>query len=314
MAIVVNAGNKKKTITSSQAAKVSAAGSALKNAMPATYPKSLPDRLAATKPAPIPSQARADQMGLTPVKPQPKKPAGAVTAKSASTAKADTGPTADQKKQAANLLAIAQYNAQSVRDQFSRAAANIELSNQQNRALAATQKKQNSASTANDRFAQFLKLQSSSADVIGSAGNALQGSQAGNLAGMLRRRNNMDTSETINTLTINQNAVMNALYEALSQNAISLNEAASLAENMLRGIEADTAAQLNTINQKLYVAPGTGKAKLGAAGFAEPKQVTASKPESSGYLSSPPTSSYAPPTPANTGSSYFDQLMSGYGR
>lgn len=311
MAIIVNAGNKKKTITSGQAAKVSAAGSALKNAMPATYPKSLPDRLAATKPAPIPSQERADQMGLAPVKPQPKKPAGTTKA---SSAKADTGPTADQKKQAANLLAIAQYNAQSVRDQFNRAAANIELSNQQNRALAATQKKQNSASTANDRFAQFLKLQSSSADVIGSAGNALQGSQAGNLAGMLRRRNNMDTSETLNTLTINQNAVMNALYEALSQNAISLNEAASLAENMLRGIESDTAAQLNTINQKLYVAPGTGKANLGASGFAAPKQVPASKPESSGYLSLPPTSSYTPATPANTGSSYFDQLMSGYGR
>lgn len=221
---------------------------------------------------------------------------------------------AKNKKAAANLALISKYNAKTAMDEFDAARAGYDQADQQNRQSAEVQKKQNSRTSSNDRFAQLLKLQSSASDIIGGAGNAIQGSQAGNLSGMLRRRNNMDSSESLSTLTTNQNAVINALNDALSANAIARNEAAMSVERALRGIEADYAAQLNTIDPSLFIEPGKGKAALGSAGFADSRKVTPQMAQLAGYITSAPSSSPVATTQANTGSSYFDQLMNGYNR
>lgn len=233
-------------------------------------------------------------------------------AKKPSGAKSESSLTAEQKKQAQNLKAIAEYNAQSVRDQLARATAQFDRSDAQHRALAAEQQKQNSRSMANDRFNQLRKLQFSAKSAIGNSGNALQGSQAGNIAEMLRSRNDMDSSEALGTLATNQNAVFNSLADSINQNAVSRMDAESLAENMIREIEADTAAQLNNINQKLYVAPGKGD--LNMKSKTTSKVPAMLKPESAGYITSAPTGGYSQTSRSNTGSSYFDRLMSGYGR
>lgn len=179
----------------------------------------------------------------------------------------DAGEVTERERTAASHQnALAEYNAQSTKNQLSQTLGNYDLSDQQNRALADVQLKQNSRAAAADRFGQNRKLQTSAQAIMGAAGNALNGSSTENLLNMLATRTDLDNAEVWESLTSNQNQVLNALQESLNQNVVSRNDAAINAEKGLRDIEADTAAQLNNINPNLWVAPGEGDANVGSAG------------------------------------------------
>lgn len=164
--------------------------------------------------------------------------------------------TAEQTQAANNLKEIANYNIETATNQLGQINQNYDASDTQNRALADKQLKQNSQQTANDRFGANKKLQTAVQGLANTAGNALRGSQTGRLLDMVRTRTDLDNNATWNMLRQNQNAVENAYTEAFNENVLARNDAASTAEQSVRGVNADTAAQLSNIAPDLYVKPG----------------------------------------------------------
>jgi hypothetical protein len=224
-----------------------------------------------------------------------------------------TKPTAAQKKAANQLRGIAGFNATSTTDQLNRALGDFDLADRQNTALADVQHQANSKQSAADRFSQLKKLQSSTRGVLGAAGNAMQGSQTGSLIGMLTNRNDADTAEVLGTLAQNQNAVSNSLTESMNANVLSRRDAINNAIFGLRGIEADTAAQMSTINPDLYKAPGAGGT---AALIAKHGATAENRAKASGYFlpdnEGAKAAKLAKPGSTMRGTSYFDKLLNSY--
>ncbi len=222
-----------------------------------------------------------------------------------------SGPSASDKKAAANLGKIAGFNAQTAKDQLADSLRGFDMSDKQNRSLAGVQKVQNSRKGASDRFAQAKKMQASVASMRNAAGNALQGSGTYGIIDMIRGRTDLDNNEVWSILHQNQNAVQNALDESLNANVLARNDARAATAASLRGIEADTAAQLNNIDPSLFVAPGTGTASFGSGAVgANTADTPANRATMSGYFMPPPT---APVGTTYTGDTYFDRLLGGYG-
>ena len=230
----------------------------------------------------------------------------------------DAGEVTERERTAASHQnALAEYNAQSTKNQLSQTLGNYDLSDQQNRALADVQLKQNSRAAAADRFGQNRKLQTSAQAIMGAAGNALNGSSTENLLNMLATRTDLDNAEVWESLTSNQNQVLNALQESLNQNVVSRNDAAINAEKGLRDIEADTAAQLNNINPNLWVAPGEGDANVGSAGTYDANRTAANLAQVSCYLmpdgAKRQASNLQQPNKVS-GNDYYSQLLNSYNR
>jgi hypothetical protein len=221
--------------------------------------------------------------------------------------------TAAQRRAAAQLLEIAKFNAGSTTTQLGRQLADYDVADKQNQGLADVQYEANSKQSAGDRFSQAKKLQSSTRGILGAAGNALQGSQLGSLAGAIRSRGDLDTGEVLGTLGQNQNTVRNALTESQNANVLARLDAINNASFGLRGIEADVAAQLTGIDPGLYKKPGSkinlGSSKTGATRAG----IKANKAQGSGYFL-PDTVPTTAPAPGTTmqGTSYFDKLMNAY--
>ena len=228
----------------------------------------------------------------------------------------DSGEVTPREQQAAkNQLELAKFNADTTRNQLSQQLANYDQADRQNRSLADVQLKQNSRQAASDRFGQNKRLQAATQGLLGSVGNALNGSSTYNLLNMLATRTDLDNADAWQTLTQNQNSVENAYQESLNQNVLSRNDAASNAEQALRGIEADTAAQLNNINPNLYTAPGTGDADLGGTGTYDANKRGDSLSQISGYIMPDNAASQARKVQSpnrKTGGSYYDMLLNSY--
>ena len=222
--------------------------------------------------------------------------------------------TAAQRTAAGNLNTLGKFNADSTKEQLARALANFDLADRQNRASAEIQRKQGSRKGAADRFAQARRFQQTTQGLLGAAGNSMQGSGLWSILDMLRARSDTDSGEFFSTLAQNRDAIQNALDEALSANVLARNEAASTAEFGLRGIEADTAAQLNNINPKLFKTPGLGGVTYGSKNYAASKSSPAHKATLAGYLTPASQASRRPGAQPASGSSYFDSLLSGYNR
>lgn len=223
--------------------------------------------------------------------------------------------TEAQRKAAGNLGSLAGFNADSTKNQLGQQLANYDMSDVQNRSLADVQLDQNSRKAAGDRFGANKKLQTATHGVLGAAGNALQGSSLFELLNMLNTRTDLDNNEVWSTLTQNQNAVNNAYQEAFNANRLSRNDAASNAEFGLRGIEADTASQLNNINPDLFVAPGSGASSVGATGTYDKTKQPAAQAQLSGYImpdAGKPGATKVQGANQQHGGSYFDQLMNQY--
>ena len=231
----------------------------------------------------------------------------------------DSAEVTDRERQAADHLGtIAGYNAQSTHNQLKQQLGNYDMADQQNRSLADVQRDQNSRKAASERFGQNKKLQSSTQGLLGAAGNALNGTGLYRVLDMLATRTDLDNNEVWNALAQNQNTVENAYNESVSQNVLARNDAASNAEFALRGINADTAAQLNNITPSLFVEPGEGDAGVAKAnGVYEENKRPANQAQLSGYIMPDDAITGARRTQKpNTmsGNSYYDKLVNGYNR
>ena len=223
--------------------------------------------------------------------------------------------TSVQKKAAEQQRGLGGFNAASTVQQLDRTLEDFNLADRQNKALADVQLEANSKQSAADRFSQAKKLQSSTKGILGAAGNALQGSQMGSLAGLIRDRTDLDTGEVLGTLAQNQAAVNNNQSETKNTNLLARRDAINTAAFGLRGIEADTAAALSNINPDLYASPESinlGSTAIGDRRGWYPENVA----KAAGYFL-PEASKKAPATAANPGikmqgSSYFDKLLNTY--
>lgn len=223
--------------------------------------------------------------------------------------------TGEQKKSAASLAKIAKYNAQSTIGQLNQALADYDAADRQNASLAGTQFTQNSKQSAADRFSQAKKLQSSAKGILASAGNAMQGSQMGSLSGALAARQDLDTGEVLGTLGQNQQQVQNSLDESKNTNVLARRDAINNAVFGLRGISADTAAQLASIHGDLTKDPGSKDLDTGSAAVkARLKNIADNQATKVGYFmpdSMPPKSVAGQ---ALSGNSYFDRLLNSYNK
>ena len=251
----------------------------------------------------------AGQTGASPAGPSATRSSSSRTGSRSSSSSA--GPSSAQRKAAANLGSIAGYNAITSKRQYDEAMRNYDMSDQQNRRLADVQYDQNSGKTSAERFAAEKRLQASTGGMLSAAGNAMQGSGTRNLIDMLQGRTDLDSGEALSTLTQNQNAVRNALDEALNANAIARNDTRASTAAALRGIEADMAAQLNNIDPELFALPGSGAAGFGSdyynrASGRHPAHVA----QRAGYYMPPMRG--ARTANARTGNTYFDTLLGSY--
>lgn len=238
----------------------------------------------------------------------------------------DSGEITERERLAAqHQKDLANYNADTIKNQLSQQLYNYDIANKQNRSLADVQLKQNSRKNEADRFQAQRDLRNSAIGLMGTMGNAMNGSSTLNLIRMLDDRQDNDNVNYWNQLQTNQNTVENAYDEAVNQNVINQNDAVANAEAQMRGIEADTAANMNNINPNLYEAPGTGEMDLGSNNYFERYKYGGTEKGGDNYNNAR-LSGYIMPNnsrqqarqvaPANTvrRNDYFGRLLNGFNR
>lgn len=151
-----------------------------------------------------------------------------------------------------NQTAISKQNIKDVQNQLKRQLANYDFADQQNRALADTQLRQNSRKTSADRFEAQRDLQAATLGLLDSMGTAMNGSSTGNLMSMLRSRNDKENNTYWAQHQANQDSVENAYNDSLNQNNVARRDAMQSAEKAIRDIEGDWRANMNNINPKLF--------------------------------------------------------------
>lgn len=166
--------------------------------------------------------------------------------------------TSRERKASQNQTAISKQNIRDVQNQLKRQLANYDFADQQNRALANTQLKQNSRKTSEDRFEAQRDLQASALGLLGSMGSAMNGSTTGNLMSMLNSRNDKDNNTYWSQHQVNQDQVENAYDDSVNQNRVARRDAMQSAEKAIRDIEGDWRANMNNINPNLF--PGVSGA------------------------------------------------------
>ena len=175
----------------------------------------------------------------------------------------DAGNITDRERKAAeNQIDLAKKNADDVRNQVSKQLETYDYANRQNRSLADVQLKQNSRKNSADRFEAQRDLQNATLGLLGSMGNAMNGSSTGNLMRMLENRNDKDNNTYWAQHQVNQDTVENSYQDSYNQNQVAKRDAVTSAEKAIRDIESDLSANLNNINPNLYTKPGTGDADL----------------------------------------------------
>lgn len=175
----------------------------------------------------------------------------------------DAGNITDRERKAAeNQIDLAKKNADDVRNQVSKQLETYDYANRQNRSLADVQLKQNSRKNSADRFEAQRDLQNATLGLLGSMGNAMNGSSTGNLMRMLENRNDKDNNTYWAQHQVNQDTIENSYQDSYNQNQVAKRDAVTSAEKAIRDIESDLSANLNNINPNLYTKPGTGDADL----------------------------------------------------
>lgn len=225
----------------------------------------------------------------------------------------DKGEVTERERLAADRQKeIAKYNAESTLNQLRQQRENYDYANRQNRNLADVQRDQNSRKTEADRFEAQRDLQNAALGLMGSMGQAMNGSSTGNLMRMLESRSDKDNQTYWTQHQVNQDQVENAYDEAFNQNNVAKNDAAINAEKALRDMQGDLAANLSNINPNLYVKPGEGDADLGANGILDRDRVEEHNARISGYLMPDNSAQVArSQSPRNrlAGNDYFSRLV-----
>lgn len=234
----------------------------------------------------------------------------------------DAGEITERERKAAeNQGLVSGDNVLAVQNQLMRQMGNYAFSDAQNRALADRQLRQNSAKTSADRFEAQRDLQAAATGLLGSMGQAMNGSSLGNLRSMLRQRNDKENNTYWAQHKVNQDAIENAYQDSFNQNMVARRDAMQSAEKAIRDIESDWAANLNNINPNLFrqgAVNGIGHLSSttayddypgGVPGIPNDKWAMQSGyvQPSDGYFSSQATPSNNGRT--RTGGDYFSQMM-----
>lgn len=165
----------------------------------------------------------------------------------------DAGEITDRERQAANnQTSVSAQNVRDVQNQLARQLSNYDFADAQNRALANTQRMQNSRKNSADRFEAQRDLQAATLGLLGSMGTAMNGSSTGNLMRMLENRNDKENNTFWAQHQVNQDQVENTYNDSLNQNNVARRDAMQSAEKSIRDIESDWAANLNNINPNLF--------------------------------------------------------------
>lgn len=213
---------------------------------------------------------------------------------------------------------IARSNADATKNQLAQQLANYDYANRQNRRLADVELKQNSRKSESDRFNAMRDLQNAALGLFGSMNQAMNGSTLGNLMRMLENRSDRDNDTYWTQLQVNQDQVNNAYEESVNQNNVAKNDAAINAEQALRSMEGDLAANLNNINPNLYEAPGSGEADLGGKGTYDSNKIAENMAKLSGYLmpdnSVQQARDMSPRNKLSGASGYFNRLVNNVNR
>lgn len=152
------------------------------------------------------------------------------------------------KQAAQNQTALSQQNIRDVKNQLARQLSNFDLADAQNRALADTQLNQNSRKMSADRFEAQRDLRDAALGLLGSMGQAMNGSSTGNLMRMLQSRNDKENNTFWAQHQVNQDAVENEYNDSLNQNNIARRDAMQGAEKAIKDISADWAASMANID------------------------------------------------------------------
>lgn len=198
---------------------------------------------------------------------------------------ADTGPTDAEKTAAEHQTQLSQQNIRDVKDQLARQLSNFDLADAQNRALADTQLNQNSRKMSADRFEAQRDLRDAALGLLGSMGQAMNGSSTGNLMRMLQSRNDKENNTFWAQHQVNQDAVGNEYNDSLNQNNVARRDAMQSAEKAIRDIKTDWSANMGNINPDFFKMGIPGDDKNLAAGTAwMPDKAKQNNATISGYL------------------------------
>lgn len=233
----------------------------------------------------------------------------------------DSGEVTERERLAAARQGdLARFNRDSVNNQLDMQLAGYDQANRQNAALRDVQLKQVGRKGEADRFEAARNLRNASIGLLGSMGQAMNGSALGNFGRMLEDRNDADNQTYWNQLQENRNSINNAYDESYNQNQVAANDAITNAAKAIRDIESDYSANLSNINPNLWIAPGTEEAQLGAWYYGGPYDQR--RPDHiaqlSGYImpenSVQEARRITPRDTARTRSNYFNQLINGFNR
>lgn len=242
-----------------------------------------------------------------------------------------SGPTDKDKKAQANLGGISGFNFQTpqiMSDLGDKAMDISDTGNANIRDYAINNAKRKSAS---EWYKSQQDLQSVTSQLADASGNLVNGSGFLDFLDLIARKDDQQDVEILNSARDNENSIWQDFYEALQQNNNARNQMYIDAQEAMRNVGADYAAQSNNIHPDL--ANGLIDAAnhnltlpdwLNSDGYAENKFRDAVSPEMQDFFRPAMDAQTATdngldrePTTANQASankSYWDRMRSGYGR
>lgn len=160
-------------------------------------------------------------------------------------------PTEEQKKAFNNLGAISGFNLETPKNTYNLGNEVLDVADKGNENIANFAINNAKRKATNEWYKQRQDLQSVVNQLTDSAGNMLYGSGIRDFMDLYARKDDQNNIETLNTERDNINSINQDRYEALQANINARNNTAVDAEESLRSVAADYAAQGNNIHPDL---------------------------------------------------------------
>lgn len=184
----------------------------------------------------------------------------------------------------------------------------------------------------NEWYKSQQDLQSVTSQLSDASGNAMNGSGFYDFLDLIARRDDQQDNEVLNAAHENESAIWGDFYEGMQQNINSRNQMYIDAQEAMRNVGADYAAQSNNINPNLAASLFDNKNHtlklpewLNSDGYAEKlfrdavqpelqdffrPEMDADKATKNGLIDREPTTV----NKSSTNMSYWDRMRKGYGR
>lgn len=242
-----------------------------------------------------------------------------------------TGPTDEQKKLQANLAGISGYNFQTPQLMVNLGDKSMNISDTGNKNLMDNAIKNAKRKASSEWYKSQQDLQSVVSQLSDASGNMMNGSAFQDFLDLIARRDDQQDVEVLNAAHENESSIMQDYYEALQQNINSRNQMYIDAQEAMRNVAADYAAQSNNIHPDLAsgIIDQNGHTLtlpewLQSDNFAESRFRQAVEPQMQGFYRPAMDAQLATnngldrePTTVNqpsTNQSYWTRMRQGYGR